>query len=406
MGTSVRRSAAPKSSQSLVAAGRRRLQPCGLRTRFPGPLRGSLLGAVWRFTPAPSGKTKCTVRGPSATTGLSTNLRCERPRSYPRTCGRCGRAVDTLAVAEVSDAMASIWLAPARRRPGRLGHAARRLQPSLAVGACSGRSGPVKDLLNGRWLGPPAPRRRDRHPDRALLLARSCSTCSASRRRPTSRSSRRSCSCSRRPLSGAGRLHRHRRHRPRPGDRPLDADGRGAAGAARVARPARPATRPTGRCRSSLGIVGFLIVTAGAFVGGDVVYLLGNMVSRHAFRGRRARSGSARHRRRDRPRRPSPRRRRPRPGPGINDLVAGPDRRHASTRCTPCAPTPAGRWRRAPSSTAASSARGTALAFRADGRARPARARRVRPAGLRDPRRRGRGLRGPPRPRRDDHRAA
>ena len=34
-----------------------------------------------------------------------------------------------------------------------------------------------------------------------------------------------------------------------------------------------------------LSIVGFLIVTAGAFVGGDVVYVFGNMVSRHAFRG-------------------------------------------------------------------------------------------------------------------------
>jgi nitrite reductase/ring-hydroxylating ferredoxin subunit/uncharacterized membrane protein len=34
-----------------------------------------------------------------------------------------------------------------------------------------------------------------------------------------------------------------------------------------------------------LSIVGFLILTAGAFVGGDVVYVLGNMVSRHAFRG-------------------------------------------------------------------------------------------------------------------------
>jgi nitrite reductase/ring-hydroxylating ferredoxin subunit/uncharacterized membrane protein len=34
-----------------------------------------------------------------------------------------------------------------------------------------------------------------------------------------------------------------------------------------------------------LSVVGFLIVTAGAFVGGDVAYVLGNMVSRHAFRG-------------------------------------------------------------------------------------------------------------------------
>ena len=35
----------------------------------------------------------------------------------------------------------------------------------------------------------------------------------------------------------------------------------------------------------ALSIIGFLLVTAGAFVGGDVVYVLGNMVSRHAFRG-------------------------------------------------------------------------------------------------------------------------
>jgi nitrite reductase/ring-hydroxylating ferredoxin subunit len=34
----------------------------------------------------------------------------------------------------------------------------------------------------------------------------------------------------------------------------------------------------------ALGIVGYLLVLAGAFVGGDVVYVVGNMVSRHAFR--------------------------------------------------------------------------------------------------------------------------
>jgi nitrite reductase/ring-hydroxylating ferredoxin subunit/uncharacterized membrane protein len=34
----------------------------------------------------------------------------------------------------------------------------------------------------------------------------------------------------------------------------------------------------------ALSIIGFLIVTAGAYVGGDVVYIFGNMVSRHAFR--------------------------------------------------------------------------------------------------------------------------
>jgi nitrite reductase/ring-hydroxylating ferredoxin subunit/uncharacterized membrane protein len=34
-----------------------------------------------------------------------------------------------------------------------------------------------------------------------------------------------------------------------------------------------------------LSIVAYLLITAGAYVGGDVVYALGNMVSRHAFRG-------------------------------------------------------------------------------------------------------------------------
>jgi nitrite reductase/ring-hydroxylating ferredoxin subunit/uncharacterized membrane protein len=34
-----------------------------------------------------------------------------------------------------------------------------------------------------------------------------------------------------------------------------------------------------------VSVLAFLILTAGAYVGGDVVYVLGNMVSRHAFRG-------------------------------------------------------------------------------------------------------------------------
>jgi nitrite reductase/ring-hydroxylating ferredoxin subunit/uncharacterized membrane protein len=49
-----------------------------------------------------------------------------------------------------------------------------------------------------------------------------------------------------------------------------------------VLRAGSPANRavPVG-----LSILGYLILTAGAYVGGDVVYVLGNMVSRHAFRG-------------------------------------------------------------------------------------------------------------------------
>lgn len=45
-------------------------------------------------------------------------------------------------------------------------------------------------------------------------------------------------------------------------------------------------TSPTDRTIPTvLSLVGFLIVIAGAYVGGDVVYVFGNMVSRHAFRG-------------------------------------------------------------------------------------------------------------------------
>jgi nitrite reductase/ring-hydroxylating ferredoxin subunit/uncharacterized membrane protein len=46
------------------------------------------------------------------------------------------------------------------------------------------------------------------------------------------------------------------------------------------------AGEPADRTLSTVvAIVGFAIVLAGGFVGGDVVYVLGNMVSRHAFRG-------------------------------------------------------------------------------------------------------------------------
>jgi nitrite reductase/ring-hydroxylating ferredoxin subunit/uncharacterized membrane protein len=35
----------------------------------------------------------------------------------------------------------------------------------------------------------------------------------------------------------------------------------------------------------ALSIIGFVLITIGAFVGGDVAYVYGNMVNRHAFRG-------------------------------------------------------------------------------------------------------------------------
>ena len=70
------------------------------------------------------------------------------------------------------------------------------------------------------------------------------------------------------------------------------------AAAADLARAAGRAAARTGRSPIALSFIGFLIVTAGAFVGGDVVYLFGNMVSRHAFRGAGHEVGPPRHRRR------------------------------------------------------------------------------------------------------------
>ena len=52
-------------------------------------------------------------------------------------------------------------------------------------------------------------------------------------------------------------------------------------------RVARPCGRraPSGSVAVVLSIIALGLVSAGAFVGGDVVYVLGNMVNHHAFRG-------------------------------------------------------------------------------------------------------------------------
>ena len=91
-----------------------------------------------------------------------------------------------------------------------------------------------------------------------------------------------------------------------------------------------------------LSIVGFLIVTAGAFVGGDVVY-------RPRQHGQPARVPRGRHEvDRARPRRASPisptcpRRRRPRCAPASTTSWSSASAT-PSTPCTRCAPTPAGR---------------------------------------------------------------
>ena len=144
----------------------------------------------------------------------------------------------------------------------------------------------------------------------------------------------------------------------------------------------------------ALSLIGFLIVTAGAYIGGDVVYIFGNMVSRHAFRGAGTKwikldTGDVRGPRDDprgdadqgqggdqRPR-PGPRRRHhPRDARGLLACRRAARPGHVRRRL-----------RRVPVAR---------VALPGDRRPRPPRSGRVRPAGVRDPRRRGRRLRGPP----------
>ena len=96
---------------------------------------------------------------------------------------------------------------------------------------------------------------------------------------------------------------------------------------------------------TALLVIGLVLLLVGAFVGGDLVFVFGNMVSRHAFRGAGTKwialdTGGA-----DLAELPesTPTKMRA----GINDLVDRPDRRHASMPCMPCAPTPADRSTRA-----------------------------------------------------------
>ncbi len=47
----------------------------------------------------------------------------------------------------------------------------------------------------------------------------------------------------------------------------------------------RAAGGPDRSIAVAVSLVAFLLINAGAYIGGDVVYVLGNMVDRHAFRG-------------------------------------------------------------------------------------------------------------------------
>jgi hypothetical protein len=66
-----------------------RLRPCGHRGPTPWPLRGSLPARFRRFSPAPSGETKCIRRAAIATTAYPRSCDAEREMLSPN-CGRRG----------------------------------------------------------------------------------------------------------------------------------------------------------------------------------------------------------------------------------------------------------------------------------------------------------------------------
>ena len=162
MGTSVRRVLRLRTSpQSLVAAWFLARLPCGRRTWFPGPSRGSLLEPVWRFN-LPLRARRNVRWGP-----WSPQRAC--PRTCSQTCPKVipelGADVDGLWIHSSGRyGMGRLHRAP-RRRAGRMGDATRRLQPPLAERPVppdpADQGLPQRDLAR-----PPAPRGGHGHPDR------------------------------------------------------------------------------------------------------------------------------------------------------------------------------------------------------------------------------------------------
>ena len=240
MGTSVRRVLRLRTSpQSLVVAGFLARLPCDLRTWFPGPSRGSLLEPVWRFN-LPLRARRNVRAGPRPPQRACPRTCSDSAKSYPRTCRRCGRSVDTLAgeVPRMGRLIARI-IAAQDRWATPLGDFNHRWLSALFRPIR-----PLKDLLNGVWLGHPLHAAATDLPIGTLLLVVVLDLIG----QPAAADIALVATIL--FMLGGGRdrrrrLHRHRRHRPRPGDDALDAHGRGAAGAARVARPAgREPDRP------------------------------------------------------------------------------------------------------------------------------------------------------------------
>ena len=142
----------------------------------------------------------------------------------------------------------------------------------------------LRDLLNGRWLGHPLHALLTDAPIGILFLVivfDVLGDVGAATGRSPSASSR--CSGRRWPGTRTMRIPTARRasgqpSTPRSCSPPSSCTWSPCGSGSGAARSGRRRNR-------MVSILAFLVLSAGAYVGGDVVYVLGNMVSRHAFRG-------------------------------------------------------------------------------------------------------------------------
>ena len=246
----------------------------------------------WRFAPAPSGKTKCRCNGLGPQRPYP-RKHAKPPRAYPRVSHRCGRPVEkrppqhprprarrTVSSREVLswlDCWLDSWRSTTAGRD--------RSANSTVAGSprSSGRSDPIKDLLNGRWLGHPLHAAATDLPIGLLLGAVVLDLIG----QPAAADIVLLATIITMLLAALAGLADY-----------ADTEGTALTRAtthstlmvvalvllviSAILRAGAPVDRTV---PIALSIVGFLIVSAGAFVGGDVAYVLGNMVSRHAFRG-------------------------------------------------------------------------------------------------------------------------
>src|SRR4029077_12258757 len=275
------RSTGPAAANKSAVTGRRRVP------RSPALRPANLVpGTVPRITPptglavqpAPSGKTKCTARGHGATTGLSPNL-----HDFPR---------------NLSPHLRPMWTVCGYTRPG--GCAVARLLARLVasqdgwarpfgdfnhrwLSALFRPIHPIKDFLDGTWLGHPVHGAVTDLPIGALLLALLLGVVGQNSAADIAIAATILFMLGA-AVTGASDY--------------ADTDGTARTRATLhatlmvvglVVLLVSLGLRAGGDANRSiaivLAIVGFLLVSAGAFVGGDVVYVLGNMVNRHAFRG-------------------------------------------------------------------------------------------------------------------------